>query len=392
VLRAKSVHDLNPIETGGTVARQGFGVQDHIAAGFLIDMIVDSSLEEVWCENQDDITLIWRIGPDQLAEFVQVKSNELDGLWSVAEFCKRDSGTAEENGRKRSIKKEGTSILEKSLAYDRCAESCSFRIVTCWQVNGDLKILTYHLESEYRTGAAEEIEALKSKLTSYVGSFRSENANDCGFWADRAHWHVVGPLEDIKNRNLLTFAKALSGLGYYILNDQLEELYPKLVAMAWEAGRADWRKLGKDAKKIKRATLVEWLTKALQSIITPSSSGGHKTRQKMELAQLPADSIDAALEERTLYLTDRLTPQYSAAIDYRRVEGEVVSALHTLRSHLDAGVYDDNGLKFHARCRDRLNDLMQNIPPERRPSQSFVHGCMYNITDRCAHRFLRASA
>jgi hypothetical protein len=42
-----SIHDLSPIETGGVEARQGFGLQDHVAAGFCIQMMKDTRLAQV---------------------------------------------------------------------------------------------------------------------------------------------------------------------------------------------------------------------------------------------------------------------------------------------------------------------------------------------------------
>ena len=54
-----SIRDLAPLDLGGIEARDGFALQDHIAAGFCIDMAADSTLLEVWCESHDDITLIF---------------------------------------------------------------------------------------------------------------------------------------------------------------------------------------------------------------------------------------------------------------------------------------------------------------------------------------------
>ena len=49
-----SIRDLPPLETGGVEARQGIGLQDHLAAGFCIHMITTPDLTEVWCERHDD--------------------------------------------------------------------------------------------------------------------------------------------------------------------------------------------------------------------------------------------------------------------------------------------------------------------------------------------------
>ncbi|HUT44305.1 MAG TPA: dsDNA nuclease domain-containing protein, partial [Desulfobacterales bacterium] len=83
-----SIHELPPIETGGIEARKGFSFQDHLAVSFLLDMYENESLEQVWCETQDDITLIWNIDGNESVEFVQAKSSNLNQLWSVAELWK----------------------------------------------------------------------------------------------------------------------------------------------------------------------------------------------------------------------------------------------------------------------------------------------------------------
>jgi len=46
------------LERGGVEARKGFELQDHVAVGFLIDLLTTPGLLEVWCETHDDITLI----------------------------------------------------------------------------------------------------------------------------------------------------------------------------------------------------------------------------------------------------------------------------------------------------------------------------------------------
>ena len=81
-----SIRDLKPLETGGVVARVGMGLQDHVAAGFCIRMLSDPSVLEVWCERQDDVTLLWSDGKGkERVEFVQVKST--DQAWTPKNLC-----------------------------------------------------------------------------------------------------------------------------------------------------------------------------------------------------------------------------------------------------------------------------------------------------------------
>jgi hypothetical protein len=94
------------------MARAGFLYQDHIGARFCIEMLRNAKLAGVWCETLDDITLIWNEAGQAIVEFVQVKSNVLAQMWSVALLC----GGGEE------------SIVARSLAQHRCHEPCCFRI------------------------------------------------------------------------------------------------------------------------------------------------------------------------------------------------------------------------------------------------------------------------
>ena len=62
---ARSIHKLEPLEVGGTAARQGFLFQDHVAAGFCLEMLLSDALVGVWCETLDDVTLIREEGGEQ---------------------------------------------------------------------------------------------------------------------------------------------------------------------------------------------------------------------------------------------------------------------------------------------------------------------------------------
>ncbi len=118
-----SYRDVPPLESGGVIARSGFEFQDHVSAGYCIDILQNKALIEVWCESLDDITLIRKSEECEEFEFIQAESNEFNHFWSVAELCKRD--------KRDKTPIVGSSILEKSLAYERGAEPCYFRMVTC---------------------------------------------------------------------------------------------------------------------------------------------------------------------------------------------------------------------------------------------------------------------
>ena len=114
-----------------------------------------------------------------------------------------------------------------------------------------------------------------------------------------------------------------------------------------------------------------------------------KVKRKMEHAKLPPDTVLTAIQQRNLYRQEVLAPKYFDVEDRPFVEGEVVAALQDLVAQLDAGTLPDSGIQFHARCLGALKMLQETLPLEKRPSLSFLQGCMYDVTDRCRHRFLR---
>jgi len=392
--KSKSIRNLPPLETGGSDARRGFDLQDHVAAMYCIKMLTDSSLGEVWCENQDDVTLIWENGAGERVEFVQVKNNRLDSLWSVAKLCERESVQPPSSDPATKIqpikvKRIGSSMLERSLAYDRCHEPCCFRIVTSWQINKELQFLS--LAAEYRATVPADFASLVAALRRHVGDFVSPNGHDCEFWAAETTWEVVDSIDSLRSRNILAFGQYLALQGAFVAPDQIEELYMRLVAKVADASRANW-KIDREKKRIRRDALVSWVADVVQEAMHPSSKGSRKLRTKMKKAMLPKDSIDSAVEERARYREEMLAQRYFTSTEYRAIEGEIMSLLHTLRTQLDSGMCDDPGIAFHARCRSALESFRESLPSERRPHASFVHGCMYDITDRCTHRFIRATA
>ena len=70
---------------------------------------------------------------------------------------------------------------------------------------------------------------------------------------------------------------------------------------------------------------------------------------------------------------------------------EVSAVLQGLRAKLDSGEIADNGMLFHAECLKAIEQL-QSRHMDLRPPLSVLQGCMYDIADRCVHRFRRASA
>ena len=312
-----------------------------------------------------------------------MKAHEFNQLWSVAKITARES---QGNG-----KASGKCIVEKSLANDRCKEPCCFRIVTARPVMDELEVLNLLRGSEARTKAAKQLAELAKALMGKLKGVRSPNHNDAEFWARETCWQIAHDAAAEKCRNLERLHKVVDSNGHLIAPDQLEELYMRLVRKVWDAGTARYRKVPKE-KKLKRADLLAWLKERLDQMLHPAQAPGKRLEGKMARALLPTDAVQTALEHRSFYLMEIRRPKYLDVEDRPLLEGEISACLLALRSKLDAGELTDSGTQFHSRCLQQVDAIPSTIGCSKTIPKAFLYGCMYNITDRCLHRFTRAEA
>jgi hypothetical protein len=379
-----SIHDLPPLERGGVIARQGFDVQDHVAAGFFLSTLEIQNLHQIWCETHDDITLIWSASSGEEIEFVQVKSHDLNQLWSIAKICERE--------RKDKAPTTGTSIYERSLANDRCSEPCRFRLVTCRPVQSDLVVLTLPHTAPDRVAKKADIDALSQEIESRANGFLSTNGNGPAFWLSHLLWDVRHSLESVKNANLDKLRRLVEQRGGYLFSDQLDDLYSTILTKVRTAATADWG-IDPSQKKFTKQAINDWIDKELaHRLHSIPATGGTALKAKMEQAGIAPAEIESSLETRRHYLAERLRPQYLSLSERDHVEGEVTATLHNLRAQLDAGVLSDSGIEFHANCLAALQALQGRLSTSRPVPLAFLIGCMYSIADRCTHRFRRAIA
>jgi hypothetical protein len=374
----RSIHELDPLESGGTAARQGFLFQDHVAAGFCLELLVSGRLKSVWCETLDDVTLISEDGEAEVVEFVQVKAERLDQLWSPARLCAREG------------KRAGSSVLERLLANDRCEESCRFRMVTYRPVVEELLVLEAELGTEVRKQASERMKSLCEKLEEHLEGAKSPNGHGPTWWAEHTVWEIRHSEESLRDRNLNLLARAVDTSGRFLASDQREQLYEFLLMKVKAAADAD-KSLNRDAGKLKCDALMDWFEEKVRQLDRGgSNAGGRDLRAKLEAAGLPGDIVDSAEELRRSYLSRWLRPSYLERSVAREWEDRVRAELVALRSRLDSGTIDEPGVQFHNRTIAALEGILGEAATERALSKDFVLGCMYYITDLCQHRFLRA--
>lgn len=378
-----SIHTLPPLESGGVEARIGFAVQDHVAVSYLIDLLLDdSALAEVWCETHDDITLIRQNVGTQEVEFVQVKSNALDQLWSVALLASRD--------KKDKKVLPASSIYERSLANDRCCEPCRFRLVTCLQPNSDLAVLCLQFDAPDRLTKADALKTLADDLDKRTENYRSPNGNGAQSWLTRLLWEVHQSADSLKNSNTVKLTRVLANRGTTLFPDQLDELYSGILTLARDAASADWG-ASPSTKKLCKQCMVNWLDTYLLARKALPATAGTRLRDKLVQAGLAEGDITASFESRQRYMAEKFNPQYLKLGDLTHLGSEVSAVLQGLRARLDSGEMGDNGIAFHSECLKSIEQL-KNQHADLKPPLSVLQGCMYDIADRCVHRFRRATA
>jgi hypothetical protein len=238
-----------PLEEGGSIARTGFLYQDHVAARYCIRMLRDPALVEVWCETEDDITLLWQTDGGLLVELVQVKANELSQLWSIALLCERAD----------------KSIIAKSLAHDRCSEACCFRVVTRADIHPTLHSLRLDREHVDRCLGKPAVRALHKRVLEMVGDILSPRGRSASHWLADAVWEVGGSEDAVIARNRWELHEHLEECGEFLFSDQHKELYEALLKRVQQAAFPKWKD-GPEKKKLCRDPFQEWFRETIHRI------------------------------------------------------------------------------------------------------------------------------
>jgi hypothetical protein len=379
----RSYRDLDPVEQGGRIARDGFEYQDHIAAGKCLEMLLDNGVSEVWCEAEDDIVLVWTVGDDEQFDFVQVKGEDLGRAWTVAKLCERDLS--------KTGPRTGTSIPERSLAHDRGLEKCHFRVITRWKPDSLLSALVDEIGSPARQSKTSEIAQLVNSLRAKLGQQQSPNGNDLSFWCQRTVWEFKATVQDVKNDNLIKLEKILEKQGQLLDSNNRQRLYDRLYLHVQDASLACGR-TQKQTKRLQRERLLAWLAAETNHLLTPACVGTSAAlERKMCAAFIPSVSVETAKDQRRRYLQEIRHPKY-LSIDRRdAAEAEGLARLHRLKIQLDAGELSDNGLQFLSRSQQTLLDYRNSMDGEPKPPDWFIFGFLYEVMNRCKHDLVQVT-
>lgn len=378
-----SYRALTPLEEGGRAAKDGFDYQDHVAVSKCLDMLAAGGPIEVWCEAEDDLVLVWRCDDGEQFEFVQVKSDDLGQAWTVAKLCARE---ASKNGKQ--LKR---SIVEKSLAHARGAESCRFKIVTRWEPDPKkLAILKLAADRRDSDEAVKALEAATAVIQKQLGDCASPNGDGIGAWVQRTTWEVQGSTQAVRNESIVKLGRALNAQQLWLATDQIEELHDRLLRKVQAASLADARTDPK-GKRLSAESLRSWLASQADQILHPNQAGGTSAlERKLVDAGIDETSRRLAAEQRLRYLREAREPRYVAADDRDLLEGEIQARLNRLKIQLEAGELADNGRQFLSRCQSELLSVRDSLSGQKAP-ESIVFGYMYDVMNRCLHRLVRES-
>lgn len=334
-------------------------------------MVLCDRLLAVWCETLDDIAVLRRDGQNQAVDFVQVKAQGADSFWSVAELCRREEA------------RPGTSILEKSLANDRCRERCDFTIVTTRDLRSELRPLSLTPTEPSR---AAGIAVLAPELAERLSGYASPNGHDAAWWARRTRWRVLHSSAAARDYNRVLLSKIAEANGSILLETVYELLLQRIIIASAKDKNAE-----RNAGKFERDELKQWLGDRINDTYRGGQrAGGPQLRQKLESAGLDAVAISTATELRRSYFSRALQPSYLDLDNIRAWEDKVRGRLNRLRASLDTGAITESGVDFHSRALSELAGLRIEFEGDDPPPDEILQGCMYHITALCQHRFVRA--
>lgn len=375
------LRQIRPTESGGSIARAGFAFQDHVAARFCIEMLSNDNLKEVWCETYDDIVLIWNNSGQESVEFVQVKAENPNQLWTPALLCRRDK-------KKGETEKSGSSIPERSLAKDCCHEDVFFRLVTSWEINSELEILK--LKREHRDRGLETLKfsELLKLVQEKIGNYQSAKGNKCNSWLQRVLWEIDSQ-QNLEKINCFNLLKVLEQMGSPIATDSAINVYNDLLALVKQA--AEKLDTEREKKFLKAGEIRTFIKKRAAPF--PGLGPNETLEKKLSDARLPDADRATAQELRRAYIMAIRTRSYLETGGTPTYTTAILHKLLNLRTERDSGqlpAMDD--VHFHAMCLQRVNDVMAAPASNTDTTPAELGaGCMYDITARCRHRFTQVN-
>lgn len=356
-----SIYALQPLEQGGRVARLGNIYQDHVGVKILL-CLLDSSVDyDVQFESEDDIVMIKKHESPVTVEFLQVKSNNLQSRWSVAQILQLE-------------------LLQKSLQRGRCEEEVAYKIISSYDVNDELVILKQPLAQ--RTDLTETDKLITLILSKNVAIPKNAKGQGVAEWVKNCTWDKwADSVEALRNSNLVYLETLLSTQRSLTLPlDQKEELYQKLLTLVQNASSLTRQTFDKQS-------LNDWLDQQLFEFNKPK---GGTDLLIAKLNQIPLDTtlLEMAKEFKWQYSKESLNNQFIGRNVITKFKEEAQVVLQNLKLRFDGGELDMDSFQFHNHCLNEIDKLAKkhNI------QENIARGCMYDITNRCMHRYMKPTA
>ncbi|MBP6739679.1 MAG: DUF4297 domain-containing protein [Leptospiraceae bacterium] len=352
-----------PPELGGRIARNGFTYQDHVGVKCLLEMLCDKNTQEIWFEGEDDIVILTSQNGVNIVEMIQVKSNDLDSRWSVEKMLAQE-------------------ILQKSLQRGRCNEDVNYRITTSYDVDDVLAVLKEERGSNNRT--TEKIKALSKKIIAKKPNIPSnKKGHTVDDWLNKCWWEKLpDSIETLRAQNIMLLETSLLKIrGVHLIIDQRVELYQKLLSLVAEAGL-----LG-SKPNLCRNDLEVWVDENLKNFSTPKG-GTERLAEKMEEANISRSVIELSKDMKWAFTQESLNHTFLSQQAINKFKGEVSAKLQDLKISLDADTLKMSGGQFHEYC---INIITQ-LAKKHSIADNIARGCMYDITNRCSHRFTKAKS
>jgi|GEM_PF-2455827 len=357
------IRNLIPTEKGGRIARKGFVYQDHVAAHFIIEILTGKEISEIWIEGEDDIVLLWPIGGDVVVEMIQIKSNDLESRWSISKLMSLE-------------------LLPKSLARGRCKENVCYRIVTSTDIDSELSFMKVAVNDSLRdnTSVDKILNDHFDKFSSVLANSKGQTVED---WFKNCFWEVFpAQLESLKAQNLVKLERCiLENYDLVLPPDQRLEIYQKILAFVSNAG------VGEEKCGFSKEEIIVWFDNILKDLAAPKL-GSEKLIEKLEAAKVANDTQKTAREFRWMYQKESLNFNFYGRNQINGFKDKVHTLIQTLKIQYDNGSLNFNDSEFHKFCWDKV----QNLAREHGINEEIALGCMYDNTNRCTHRFTKATS
>lgn len=354
-----SIHEVKPPESGGPTARSGFMYQDHVAVKCLLNMFEDPTLQNIWFEGLDDIVIL---RGDNIVEFIQVKSNDLSSRWSVDKLISEE-------------------LIQKSLSRGVCQEDVLYRIVTSYDVDSVLSVLKYRIGDSNRN--TEKIDLIHTKILNKVNIGQNQKGHTVRDWLDKCWWEKLSDsMEDLQAKNLILLEDTIyKDRQIQLPIDQKKELYQQLLSLVRDAS------LPNQKNSMNRSEINQWFDDKLSNFTTPKT-GTEKLITKMQEAGIPDSTIEVAKEMKWKYKNETLNHIFVSSLSINTFKDTVLSKLHNLKIDFDADKLNMSDMDFYRHC----NQVIDQLAVEHNIPISIAKGCMYDITNRCSHRFTKVKS